>query len=220
MAVVYQDKTETKVSVDATSITCAPPAFDVGDLFIAVIVKDDDNAMSTPAGWTLVEDNQSDNRMRCNVFRRIAEAGDSSWTWTGDNEMWIGWILRYKGHDATTPIHASSNGVGETVSPIAPTCAYTGLAVGSIALQLFGADDDDTPYTTPVALTERFSADAVGCGGAGGDKSVSGTGSTGTATFGQANAEEWVGITLIIEASSGGGITIPIFMDYYRRRRI
>ena len=222
MAVTYQDKTETKVAADATSITCDVPAgFSAGDLLIAVIVKDDDNAMDTPAGWTLMTEGESDGRMRCNTFYRIAQVGDTNWTWNGDSENWIGWILRYTGHDAAAPIHASGDAVGETVNPTAPTVAYTDLAVGSIALQLFGADDDDTPYVTPGGLTERFnevSSDDpltyLSCGGAGGDKAVSGTGSTGTAVFTQDAGEEWVGVTIVIEAAGGAAAVAPTSIFY------
>ena len=212
MAVVYQNKSETKVGANnANCIISAPAGFSVGDLLIAVVIKDGNGAITRPAGWTQIQADSS--FVAIDVSYRIAQAGDMNWTWTGASEEWYGIILRYTGHDPSTPIHASGKADGSDDAPTAPSVAFTDLEVGSITLQVFGQDGNYTPYTTPGALTERFNdASSMGtgtCGGAGGDKSASGTGSTGTAVFGTASFRLWIAVTAVIEAAAAAAGVAP-----------
>lgn len=345
MAVEFQNSTEVKVA-SGTEITIGAPAgFSAGDLFIAYITKDDNVLINTNADWITLQNTVSDENS-VYVAYRIAESGDTDWTWTGDSEGYYGVILRYTGQaalsentfyfdgsdvpandpdnawdnetnsddgnvdtDATntsladgtkdfeyveiqgtnasgsgrisfvsvrthrgvswssydildvpaggwtwakiaaletrfwydgtipdtcqdeiyvdgdaggtslggndalggkkiskieikvtyTPIYGSDVSTGDDNTPIAPSVAYVNLESGSLSFQCFGADDNDIPYTTPA--TERFNDSVTTTGGAGSDKAESGTGSTGTGTFGMAAVEEWVAVTVVIEAA-------------------
>ncbi len=171
MAVEYQDKTEVKTSDGGITLPI-PVGFSAGDLLIACITKDDDDAITPPAGdlWTVIENLPAGTAARLWTGYRIAEADDTNWTWTGDKEGYYGVILRYKGH-SDTPIKAHGSDSGSSKYPIAPSVAFENLAAGSLVLQVFGADDD-TPYTMASGLEERF-RDAQGTtGGAGGDRAV------------------------------------------------
>jgi len=170
MAVEFQNKSEVKVA-SGTSITAPIPiGWAVGDLLIAYITKDDDDTITPPAGWTLIQNAVGGTACRIWVGWRIAEAGDTEWTWTGDSEGYYGVILRYKGHDPTTPIKASDSATDSTQYPIAPSVNFENLNAGSLVLQVFGADDNDIPYTVPSQLTPRFNDSVTTTGGAGGDR--------------------------------------------------
>lgn len=206
MAIEYQNKAESFVGTAAISITIsAPDGFSAGDLLVAFISKDDDDAIIKPAGWTDIELNSTDAN-RFNSYYRIAEAGDTNWSWTGDNEEWYGVILRYTGQDTSAPFYDSGFATGDGVASIdCPSVAYVDLPTGSLCIQCFGCDDDDTPYTTSGSLSERFNGvSSIGsgtCGAAGGDKIISGTDSTGIATFTMDAADEMIGQTIIFKAS-------------------
>jgi len=151
---------------------------------------------------------------------KIAGSNEQQYTWsvTGYSN-WVSTILRFTGHDATTPIPVEEVGYGLTNAPIAPSASFSSLESGSLALCVFGANDAETPYTVPGALTTRINATAALCGTAGGEKAVSGTGSTGTATFGMSASTKWVSITAIIEAAASGGVVMPVFYDHYAKLR-
>jgi hypothetical protein len=211
MGVTYQNKTESETAGGTSLTLTAPSGFSAGDLFIACVCHDSDQVTSHPSGWTVIQDQVSSTHVRFSVLYRIAEVGDTSWIWTvsGLDEGWVGCILRYTGQATSGFIHASNNAAGLTTTPIAPSVSYTSLHSGSLALQCFGADDNDIPYTTPSPLAEKFN-DSVStgwgdCGHAGGDKVASGSGSTGTAEFTMNASEQWVAITIVIAAAEVSG---------------
>ena len=83
-----------------TSITVSVPLnTTTNDLMVAVIAKDDDPAITPPAGWfelvsygttTGVQD------LRTWIGYRIGTASEpASYTWTGDSEEWAGVISTY-----------------------------------------------------------------------------------------------------------------------------
>lgn len=171
MAVEFQNSAEVKV-VSGEGITIAAPAgFSAGDLFIAFITKDDDDAITPPEEFTVIQNIDDGVSYRVWTGYRIAEAEDVEWEWTGDLEGYYGVILRYTGHDADNPIHASDGTPSSGVFPIAPSVGFTDLTEGSLVLNVFGADDDDVPYTVPSQLTSHFNDSVSTTGGAGGDVS-------------------------------------------------
>ena len=207
--VEYQNQA-TSTASDVEITISAPSGFSAGDLFIAVVIKDDDPAIVLPTGstWTIIQEGTgADPQSYVSVSYRIAVAGDTNWTWTGDTETWYGVILRYTGQASSDFIHASGKADGDSTTPTAPDVSYINLATGSLTLQIFGSDDVETSYITPASLTERYngiSPTPGGCGGAGGDKAVSGSGSTGIAEFTQIAAEEWIAVTVVVEAEEPG----------------
>jgi len=203
MAVTYQNKAETKVLYSQTSCTVsAPTGFSAGDLLIAqVMFTGNTTYTTTPAGWTEIQKQAYSNYVGLITAYRIAEAGDTNWTWIGLSMEWFISILRYTGQHASSAIHASDKGYGVTDAPTAPSVAYTGLESGSLAIHAMAADGGHTPYTTPAALDERLNDDTSDTGGCCGDKAVSGTSSTGTAVFGISTSDEWVSTTVVIAAA-------------------
>ncbi|MFC2061913.1 LamG-like jellyroll fold domain-containing protein, partial [Elusimicrobiota bacterium] len=200
-AVEYQNKAETTAS-GIQIIISTPTGCIAGDLLIAFITKDGVDAISTNSDWNVICSGTPGEGNYVQVAWRILTSTDTDWTWTSASETWLGEILCYRGHDAISPIYAvSTNSAINDQYPTAPSVDYTDLASGSLVLQLYGADYDKYD-TVPGQLTTRFSnafGGPQGTCGAGGDKSASGTGTTGTAQFGMTSVDDWVAATVIIE---------------------
>ena len=163
-----------------TSIQIQIPAEAIeDDLLICYIAKDGNVAIYNTgdySNWNMLFNIISDSQTCLYIAWRIATADDVSgavsWTWNADSEDWVGEILCYRGADTTTPIpHSGSDYLDSSATPTAPSVAFTDLPAGSLILQVFGCDFDDTPRVMAMQLTSRFNAhQANDIGGAGGDK--------------------------------------------------
>ena len=202
MVVAYQNRSETKVLGTSCNVS-VPAGFSPGDLLIAV-TNAMEGAISRPPGWTVIQSVSASYRV-IDVSYRIAQAGDTNWTWTGSNTVWIGEIHRYTGHDATTPIHASEAATSTSGSAVAPSVAYTSLGSGSLVLQVGNTTQSGNSLTVPAPLTSRYSTYNYGLNVAGGDKSASGTGSTGTADF-NTQSGYWVCATVVVNVTAPPGV--------------
>jgi type II secretory pathway pseudopilin PulG len=213
-SVTFQSVATASVGSNSTSITVVKLAgTSAGDLLIACFVSDGSSgttlfppANPPPNDWHLVQGggtNPGDNTPCFGVWYKIAGAFEPPtyrFTCSNPQELYIA-VLRYTGHDPTTPINASAlaNSGGST-TPTAPNVTTT--VNGCRILRAFGADDDDTPYISPSGYIERFngvSGTGYGtCGGAGADMVQTSAGTTGTATFTQTASEEWMAVTVAI----------------------
>ena len=143
-----------------------------GDLMIAIIAKDDDDAITgVPEGWNDLQLTAAGTAARFNAYYKVAGGSEpSSYTWTGDSERYFGVILRLVGI-RTPEIDISAIVEGNDLTPIAPSVDT--VWPNALIIQAFGADDDDVPYTTPAGLIEVWNGNDVDTGGAGGVKLVS-----------------------------------------------
>ncbi len=198
MAVEYQNLSEAGTA-SATEITIPVPAgFSAGDLLIVFITKDDDVLINEHGDWTTLHRIVSGTGCAIYCAWRIAEVGDTGWTWTGDSEAYYGAILRFTGHDPNVPINISDVAVATNNAPTAPDVLTT--RDGCMIFQAFGADDDDVPYTVPGApFSEKFNDSYTTTGAAGGCWLQSSKGQTGTGVFGMNAAEEWGAVTVAIQ---------------------
>ena len=194
----------TKVSTDATSIDLAKPAGVVeGDLMVAFLSKDDDNDITPPAGWSLIESDTGDFAVRVICYWKEAGASEpSNYTFTGDLEQWIGSILRITGHEVGDPVNISGVATGEDTTPQCPDVAT--WADDCLILRAFGADDDDITVDTgyPAGHTGLYvDASDTGSGTTSGGvahKDQATKGATGTADFSLTATEQWVAMTVAI----------------------
>jgi len=94
---------------NGTSLTIDKPGSTAqGDLLVAAAATDGNmsTTLSPPAGWNLVNVEQSSNAMTFGVWWKLAGASESSsytFTWSGQQEAY-GWIMRFTGHDPADPI--------------------------------------------------------------------------------------------------------------------
>ena len=194
----------TKVSPEATSIDLAKPAGVVeGDLMVAFLSKDDDNDITPPAGWTLIESDTGSASVRVICYWKEAGASEpSDYTFTGDNEQWIGSILRITGHAVGDPINISGVETGDDTTPQCPD--ITTWADDCLILRAFGADDDDITVDagypaghTGLYVDESNTGSGTTSGGVA-HKDQETKGATGTADFSLTATEQWVAMTVAI----------------------
>lgn len=217
MALEFQNLTNVSCSSCTSRTGTIPSGFSPGDLLIAMasIGHDGGFLLNNPSGWTGIRSGfcYDAYRLRSTMSYRIAQAGDTSWTWNSggyDTSTFSVVILRYTGQDVITPIHASANtAYDNSNTAVAPSVGYTSVNSGSMALQTAAAVQAGL-YTPPSQLDIRYSTNAW-TAYAGGDKHVSGTGSTGTASWTTGNNQSTIGITVVINAAKTFIPTINIF---------
>lgn len=174
-----------------------------GDLLLATLSTDSDEAFDTPPGWTLVGQENSGGSVSVAVFYRIAtasEPADHTFIW-GSNEEAAGAILRYSGVSTSNPIGVWGIASGSSNSPTAPS--VTTLSADTRIVRVYGADDDDlagSPY--PPGTTGRLNIESSNGGGTTSlgvaDSMQATVGATGSAEFSMSNSEQWHALTVVL----------------------
>lgn len=205
--VVFEEFTEAKQPNDSTSLTIiAPPGTSEGDLLIAAMALDGGlDGLAAPAGWNILNlDEGPVGEMHFGVWWKIATAAEaSSYTLTWNpNEQAYGWIMRFTGHDPTTPIHQFAVSGGKSDTPTTPsvntTISYT------MILRIGGFDDKDIPVDNSglsghatITMDESNSGNESTSGGAAYVLQPS-AGVSGTADFKLKKSEEYRTVTIAI----------------------
>ena len=119
-----------------------------GDLYLAIVGKDDEVAMAAEASWTTIQALTDGSGSYSGVWYRIGDSEPESYNWHGDNEPWKGGVLHISGFDSDTPIDDSSVSYGTSTDErlwFNTTTATNedGLVVWS------GCLDTDTIFATP-----------------------------------------------------------------------
>ena len=175
-----------------------------GDLYIAQIAMDDDEAFNlVPSGWTEIENEFRGGQgpdVRFATYWKIGSLEPATYTWgCSSTRLWIGAIHRIIDFDPDTPIHKSNISTGEDKYPTAPTVTTT--IDDCLILRMFGADDDKTVTGWPSGSTSIFQddcgADSVISAAAYHNQSLAG--STGTGQFTMTWIDRWVAITIAIK---------------------
>ena len=100
-----------------------PDNHGVGDLLIALITKNDNDALSPDqSGWTLITEDSNTNN-RTNTYWRIAtDSEPSEYSWTGDSENWYVRMLCIASYhfDASDPINIANDATGSSNNPTTP----------------------------------------------------------------------------------------------------
>lgn len=140
----YRSST-TAGAATAANITINKPAGVVdNDILIAVISKDATDAITAPAGWTLVQQDTQDTWMLAIYWKRAASEG-ASWTWTFAStwrdcgvSAWSGGVTVDTPLDPDTPA-----AIVRSASALAVTCT---------------ANTTKTTNTTEIATYTNFSS--------------------------------------------------------------
>ncbi len=204
--VVFEGFSEERQSSPATSITVGTPADTRnGDLLIAAVVYDGEKGFHDPAEWSSLVEAESDNkRVSLAVWWRIAGTTEPvSHTFSWDpSEQAYGWIMRFRGHDLSSPIDATLVDFGIESSPTAPDAA-TSLD-NCLVLRIGGFDrhdiyTDDAGMTSHTTITMDQSSTLAAAVSGGAAYSLQPTsGNTGTAQFALSAAQEFVVATIAI----------------------
>lgn len=209
---VFQGFTEVKQGDGSpTSIGIpTPSSTESGDLLIAALVVDKDNAgLSPPSGegWTQIANMTHDEtHLTFGVWWKIADASEPA---THDfskpsNQHGYGWIMRFTGHDPVNPINDSSSQMTESRSSSPPSPAVTTTVDEALILRLGGFDDDDVSVDDPglsdhtaITMDETDSGKGTSSGGAGYVLQTT-AGDSGSSNFSLNNSEEWITVTIAI----------------------
>ena len=206
---IVQNFLVTKVEPEAASIVLVKPSgVEEGHLMVAFIAKDDDQAITPPAGWTEIETGTDGSTFRFTAWWKQAGGSEpADYTFTGDTEEWIGAIVRITGQEPDDPINLSGVATGNDTTPQCPDILT--WADDCIILRAFGADDDDITVDVgyPAGHTGLFvDASGVATGGeaSGGvaHKDQATKGATSTADFVLDNSEAWAAMTVAISKAN------------------
>ena len=149
----YQGFTEAKAGSDVTSITVSIPDTNQGDLLIAAVATDGDtsSSMAPPSGqgWTQIDIDDYSSEVTLGAWWKLAGASEPAthqFTWSGGQQAYA-WMMRFTGHDTSSPIHAYSFWGGSSSTPTSP--AVTTTNNNCLILRLGAFDDDDITVDSP-----------------------------------------------------------------------
>ena len=182
---------------------------------IAAVTTDDNNksSLAPPGGegWTEIEIDDEGGKITLGAWWKLAEASESpshQFTWDDDKEAY-GWMMRFTGHNPSAPIGDNGKLEGKSDTPDCPS--VTTVAANSMILRIggFGEDDitvDDAGISGHTTITMDMSDGGKGAcsGGAGYVLQASG-GASGTAEFVLTGNQDYVCVTIAIEAAPPGG---------------
>ena len=212
--VIYEEFTEAKRPSNVQDITLSiPPGTSEGDLLIAVVVTDDNETLSAPAGegWSEIDQDVGYWSVTMGVWWKLADASESpthQFTW-GSIEEAYGWMMRFTGHDQADPINAAQV-LGGDANPSPPSPAVTTTVANTMILRIGGFDDDDinvddTGLTDHTDITMDKSSNGNGtCSGGAAYKQQDAIGDSGASSFLLTGWEQYRTITIAIAPNAGG----------------
>jgi hypothetical protein len=216
-AVSYEEFTEAKAGYDTTSLTINKPAGTVeGDLLIAAVATDGNTKYSLAApggqGWTqIVVDDEAD-KVTLGVWWKLAgasEAGSHQFTWSGGQEAY-GWIMRFTGHNPSSPIGDWDKHDSASVFPV---CDSVTTTVANCMILRIGAFDDDDVVTDVTGLEafghatitmDQSSGGNGTCSGGAGYQQQGTVGASSEPWFTLSGYEQYVTLSVVIAPAPGG----------------
>ena len=216
MAIVIESSTDiTEASdVDTFDVT-KPTGLATDDLLLAIIAKDDNVPSVPPAGWSTPSDIDGTDVNVC-IHYKVAVSADASatgFTFTGDNEQYVGRLYRISGVLTSSPTDATdATGANGASSGTVTANAITNTYTNSLVFAAWAFDDDDDTKTYSGTWTEDLIAKSnTGNGTASviiARKDQAGTGTTGDTTATQPTSEAWSGVQISIRDAT----TAPSFI--------
>ena len=189
-----------------------PGGTSAGDLLIVAVATDGDTSatLAPPPSWNLnslgLGGHDGSGAVTFGVWWKIAdgaEAADVNFDWAVDGEQAYGWMMRFTGHDPSSPIATSAVTTGNLTDPISTNLITS--SDGNLILRLAGFDDDDITLDVPGlgshnAITMDRSNTGVQNTVSGGAGYIiqSTAGDTGTETYTLTAKEQYRSITLAI----------------------
>lgn len=158
------------VQASASSITPALPAFDPGDLALALLFglgNTGGPAFSPPAGWTQVA-GLAGGITSLYIFRRVLESGDGDPTFTLPTNPCHARVVTFSDAHPTSPIGS----VGAINSGNSGTHTSNGIVPGYDFSKIFYVDlcRANTALTTPSGFTSFFDSGGTNARSSGGTK--------------------------------------------------
>ncbi len=157
------------IALIPTSITTSMPATNTGDLLIAAVTTDGSTTISTPSGWTPINQGSDDGgQVTLGAWYKVAVASEPApiFNWTGVRQAY-GWIMRFSGQAASNPINTSNSGQSfGTATPSSPPVTTT--VKNCLILRLGAFDDNSITINNPTLLSGHTTITADASGGVAG----------------------------------------------------
>jgi hypothetical protein len=213
--VVLESFTEGKRATLGTNVTVTKPTSTAqGDLLVAAVSVDGDvrTSLMVPGGWNAIHigpvgPGSGLAQQTFAVYWKLAGAGEAtsySFSWTGSKQAYA-WIMRFTGHDATSPINASWYNNGTTLALAIPSPAVTTTVENAMILRLGGFDGRNILVDAPglllhTPITMDYSAYSVlGASGGAGYINQPNAGDSGSSSFTLVGlGEEYTTVTIAI----------------------
>ena len=205
--VSFESFAEAGSNFDGLTLNVAAPAGTVsGDLLIAAVATDglQVSQMTAPAGWSLIDHGDQSAEVTLDVWWKIADGAEPAsydFSWAAAQKSY-GLVMRFTGHNATTPISTSASTGGSSNTPLSPAVVTT--VADSLVLRIGGFDDDDINSGdpgltghTPITMGKSSNGNGTVSGGAG-YLSQTAAGDSGTSTFWLNATEEYRAVTIAI----------------------
>jgi hypothetical protein len=214
--VVFESFAEGKRSALGTNVAVTKPTGTAqGDLLIAAVSVDGDvrPSLAASGGWTAIHlgpvgPASGMAAQTFAVYWKLAGAGEATsytFNWVNNRQAYA-WVMRFTGHDATSPINASAyqNGAGGAVL-IIPSPAVTTTIENAMILRLGGFDGRnviiDSPgllLHTPITMDYSAASPSAASGGAGYVDQTN-AGNSGTSSFTHIGlGEDYTTVTIAI----------------------
>ena len=212
--VSFQELTEAKQpSNSSTSITLDTPAgTSSGNLLITAVVTDadTDSSMAPPPGenWTEIYTGDRDNQVSLGTWWKMAdfnEPNDHEFTWSGGQQAYA-WMMRFTGHDLSSPIHAWAKRDAFSSSPDLDPVTTTLDNCMILRIGAFDDGDVNSDITglqghSSLTMDESSSGDGECSGGAGYQQQAT-PGETDFTDFNLTDSEQYVTLTVAIAPST------------------
>jgi hypothetical protein len=166
------------ISLVATGTTASSTGSNNRDLVVPTIVDNDllvahvairgNRTITTPAGWTLVDQVYvSNGRITQGIYYKVGLTSDSNttvgWTFSASDDN-AGVIRAYRGVNAVVPIIGNFSGATGNSNTMTATSIATTVADEWLLAFYGAADGRSSPASTPVGMTERYDFDNGGDG--------------------------------------------------------
>lgn len=213
--VVFEGFSEGKRSTGGTNVAVTKPTSTAeGNLLVAAVSVDGDvrTSLVAPTGWTAIHlgpigPTNGLAAQTFGVYWKLANAGEASsytFTWTGSKQAYA-WVMRFTGHDTTSPIHTSAYQNATTGTLAIPSPAVTTTIENAMILRLGGFDGRNITVDVPglllhTPITMDYSASsALGASGGAGYLNQAAAGNSGSSSFTLIGlGEEYTTVTIAI----------------------
>jgi hypothetical protein len=144
-----------------------PVGWQVGDLLLATVEQKDNDVVSLPAGWTLLNADNGSASHRASIWWKWAQAGEPSAVVTHSGNCIVGFMTAFYNIDATSPFDITNSWTYQTATD-QDAGAGAVTTVTSNTLPVFTAHIADNPssWTTPSGWTQGnaiSSSDGTDC---------------------------------------------------------
>ena len=184
-----------------------PTGSSSGDLLVGALSIDAARTVTSPSGWSDVQEiaNGGAVRLIVSTITRGASAPDLTWV-LGASDGAVGGIFRISGFDTSGPVDVSDNNTGgSNSSAVCPDITTT--VADTLILHFFGGALANTTEDTgnPAGTTLGWVKNSAGCSGGGAYDTQASIGATGTSTFNLNNNMNWATIKVAIAPTAAVG---------------